>query len=142
MTGLSANEQDNINEHYNTEGFPFDPFASVKKQQQLKRDFEEIEKDFKEFFSMEQKLKGPNSRIKGRDINGTLLVTFEESCMGTIKKFTFEKNVVCESCKGDGVEPKSTPHECEECGGSVEVGKSLNMYTGKCKACQGIGLVT
>jgi len=55
MTGLSANEQDNINEHYNTEGFPFDPFASVKKQQQLKRDFEDIEKDFKEFFSMEQK---------------------------------------------------------------------------------------
>ena len=33
MTGLSANEQDNITEHYNTEGFPFDPFSGVKKQQ-------------------------------------------------------------------------------------------------------------
>jgi len=31
MTGLSANEQDNINEQFNTTGFDFDPFERIKK---------------------------------------------------------------------------------------------------------------
>jgi molecular chaperone DnaJ len=88
------------------------------------------------------KSKSPNSRIKGRDINGTVLVTFEQSCIGTRKPFLFEKNVVCESCKGDGIESGSLPLKCEPCDGTGEVGKSLNMFTGKCKACDGIGKVT
>jgi hypothetical protein len=58
----------------------------VKQQASREREFEEIEKDFKAFFSMDFGT-SQEDRIKGRDITGTLIVTFEESCHGCIKPF-------------------------------------------------------
>jgi molecular chaperone DnaJ len=105
----------------------------------MERDFDNIERDFKEFFSMDFDKSGKDSRIKGRDINATMWLTFEESCVGARKPLNLEKNVKCEVCKGSGVEPNSAPVDCIDCGGMGEVSKSLNMYTGTCRTCNGTG---
>ena len=143
QTGMSANEQDNITEQYNTSGFGFDPFDHLKKKQAMEREYEDIEKEFKEFFSMDfayNKKDGDDKRgsIKGRDITGTIRVTFEEACKGSTKPFSFKKNVICKPCKGTGIDKNALPVKCEECkgSGSVDFG---GVSTRKCSACSGEG---
>ncbi len=55
---------------------------------------------------------------RGEDILITLPVSFEESYTGTKKKIEYERYVVCDRCKGKGVDPDSQKIKCPVCWGS------------------------
>lgn len=107
MTGLTANEQDNVEDQFNSGSFGFDPFSKVKRESTLEREFEELEKEFKEFFNMDfaksSFSSGDGGTIKGRDINGKMKLTFEESYTGCVKGYPLMKYVQCIDCNGTGL---------------------------------------
>ena len=58
------------------------------------------------------------TEIKGRDINLTFVIGFEEACAGCMKELMYERNVRCDYCAGSGQEPHTERHECDRCGGT------------------------
>ena len=135
ITGYSANEQDNISEQWTTSGFAnFDPMERMKQQHESERKFEQVLKEFDDFFNME-KNSDSASKVKGRDINLVMEIELESACNGCTKDIQYEKSIKCEYCSGTGLEPKSEPIECEDCSG-----KGDTMLGFKCKNCEGTGL--
>ena len=55
-------------------------------------------------FSSNQKGKGI---IKGRDIQQSVTVSFEESALGCTKEISFARNENCETCDGSGAKPNA-----------------------------------
>jgi molecular chaperone DnaJ len=136
LTGLSANEQDNVEEQFNTSGFGFDPFSKVRSEQALEREFDELEKEFKEFFSMDftQSSNDEFGKIRGRDLNGSLSLTFEEAWQGCTKTFPAVKFALCKLCDGSTTDPRVAPSQCEQCGGQGIINGR------KCAQCKGAGV--
>ena len=64
--------------------------------------------------NLNQKAKGV---IKGRDIQQSVTVSFEESALGCTKEITYARNENCETCDGTGVKPGSIPTKCMACDG-------------------------
>ena len=64
--------------------------------------------------NLNQKAKGV---IKGRDIQQSVTVSFEESALGCTKEITFSRNENCETCDGTGVKPGGIATKCMTCDG-------------------------
>ena len=50
-----------------------------------------------------------NGPMKGADIEYTLNLTFEEAIFGVEKEITINRNENCESCRGTGAQPGTSP---------------------------------
>ncbi|MBP7691441.1 MAG: molecular chaperone DnaJ [Anaerolineales bacterium] len=90
----------------------------------------------------------PSSRRaprRGADLRYDLTITFEESLAGIEKEIEVTRNELCETCRGSGAEPGTTPTRCATCKGTGEVrqvrqtflGSMVNVTT--CPACRGTG---
>eukprot|EP01129_Flabellula_baltica_P003328 TRINITY_DN13112_c0_g1_i1.p1 TRINITY_DN13112_c0_g1~~TRINITY_DN13112_c0_g1_i1.p1 ORF type:complete len:405 (+),score=122.71 TRINITY_DN13112_c0_g1_i1:43-1257(+) len=73
-------------------------------------------------------------------------VTLEDICNGGVKYYSFERDVICQECKGTGTNDGSVAPECEECNGQGQkVGYAsvgMGMYQQveyDCDACDGSG---
>jgi molecular chaperone DnaJ len=84
---------------------------------------------------------------RGADLRYDLSITFEEAIAGIEKEIEITRNEICETCRGTGAEPGTTPVRCATCKGSGEVrqvrqtflGSMVNVTT--CPACRGAGEV-
>jgi molecular chaperone DnaJ len=94
------------------------------------------------------------------DLKRELEVTFEEAAFGCEKSLRYERVVACNSCRGSGAAPGTTPEPCGACNGrgrvrfqqgllpiAVERSCSRCRGTGRtvrhaCSGCRGSGLVT
>ena len=88
-----------------------------------------------------------NRRGRGRDIETSVTLTFEESIFGTEKKIIINGNVKCDRCHGDGAEPGYTQKTCPTCNGSGQEVHTVNSLFGPiqqamtCRTCGGDGKV-
>lgn len=80
-------------------------------------------------------------------------ISFEEAYNGSNRTVSFQRNIVCPECKGEGHDPSTKVEQCPQCKGSGYVnthvgrtvcpncqGKGIS-HSGKCKACNGMKVV-
>lgn len=91
--------------------------------------------------------RNPNAPQRGRDIQMSVELTFEEACFGTKKEITVSHMEQCDSCHGSGAESGSQPKRCSACGGTGQVkavqrtpfGSMQTVRT--CDVCRGKGTI-
>ena len=113
------------------EGFGgFSPFGAAfsafnrKAQQEEMKSFEQILKEFEQFFDMTE-MTGSNRSskgiIKGRDVQTNVTISFTESAVGCKKTLSFIRNEHCKTCDGTGARPNVPPVRCMVCNGTGRI---------------------
>lgn len=89
---------------------------------------------------------GAKARSKrGRDIEASLDITFNEAVFGAEKEINLNKAVVCDKCSGGGAEPGAKVEACATCKGSGRVSRVQRTILGNiqtqttCSTCGGEG---
>ena len=87
---------------------------------------------------------GGRSRSRGRagsDLRYDLEISFEEAVFGAEKEIEIGKRSQCETCKGSGAAPGTSPERCKHCGGSGQVRMQQGFFTisRTCPVCSGAG---
>lgn len=106
-----------------------------------------IEDIFETFFG-QATAAGRRQRVqRGADLRYDLKLSFEEAIFGTEREISFPRNDVCGRCRGQGIEPGSTPVTCRRCGGTGEIRRVHQNFFGQfvnvsiCDDCDGHGSV-
>jgi molecular chaperone DnaJ len=86
------------------------------------------------------------SRVRpGADALLQMSLTLEEAAFGVRREITVETAVLCETCRGSGCAPGTSPRTCATCGGSGELQSVQRSFLGQvmttraCTACAGTG---
>jgi len=88
-----------------------------------------------------------NAPRRGADLQHRIHLTFEEAVFGAEKEIQVTRDETCETCKGSGAKPGTTPTRCSTCNGQGEVRQSRQTILGSmvqvtpCPACKGAGEV-
>jgi len=109
-------------------------------------DFSDI---FEEFFGfgMGGSSRRRNAPRRGVDLTTSVTISFEEAVFGIEKEIEITRDEVCNTCKGSGAEPGTSPVRCSTCGGRGEVRQTRQTFLGSmvqgitCPACNGTGEV-
>ncbi|MCX6794558.1 MAG: molecular chaperone DnaJ [Candidatus Falkowbacteria bacterium] len=81
----------------------------------------------------------------GRDLEMKVSLDFLEAVFGLEKEINFSKNITCDRCKGNGVEPGAKIETCPTCNGSGQVSRLQRTILGNiqtrtvCPHCDGEG---
>lgn len=84
---------------------------------------------------------------RGDSLRMGLTISFEEAAFGCEKEVSLERVEQCETCKGSGAAPGTSPETCTGCGGSGTVQQrrqtpmGVFATTGPCPKCGGKGKV-
>ena len=84
---------------------------------------------------------------RGRDVEATVTLTFEEAVFGVDTTFDLDMDDECEHCHGTTVEPGYSMKTCPTCGGSGQQVRVVNSIFGQiqqattCQTCKGRGKV-
>ncbi len=84
---------------------------------------------------------------RGRDLQMSVTLKFEEAVFGVEKEIEFEREETCSRCNGSGAEPGTSPMRCSTCNGQGEVRQVRQtilgqmMQTAVCPTCGGRGEV-
>ncbi len=81
--------------------------------------------------------------VQGNDLRYELRITFEEAAKGCEKSFEIYRNELCDTCKGSGAKPGTSPKTCTTCQGRGQVRTSAGFMTTvrTCPTCGGTGKV-
>ncbi|MDR1970121.1 MAG: molecular chaperone DnaJ [Candidatus Nomurabacteria bacterium] len=127
-------------------GYSGNPFEGFSGQgQNIHFDFGDLGDIFSSFFGGNQHSDGRQNR--GRDIETSINLTFDEAIFGTEKKVSLNIDVICDHCKGSSAEPGFNTKTCPTCQGSGQEVKVINSLFGPiqqaqtCHACHGRGKV-
>lgn len=99
---------------------------------------------FGQFFGGTGQQRGPK---RGRDVEATLQLTFEEAVFGVEEKIELDMNDKCSHCYGTTVEPGYEMKTCPTCQGAGQVNRVVNTIFGQiqqatvCNTCGGSGKV-
>jgi molecular chaperone DnaJ len=99
---------------------------------------------FGQFFGGGQQRRGPQ---RGRDVEVSLQLTFEEAVFGVEEKIDLDMDVECSHCHGTTVEPGHDMKTCPTCQGSGQQTRVMNTIFGPiqqnavCETCSGRGKV-
>jgi len=87
--------------------------------------------------------RGPNTAMRGDDLEYPLRLTLREAAFGTSKTIRFKRRDACGECSGSGAAKGSGTERCQQCGGSGQVRMSQGFFsiTRTCPVCQGSGNV-
>lgn len=88
-----------------------------------------------------------NGPIDGDDLQMQISISFEEAAKGCEKEINLVRDEPCETCKGTGAKPGTSPSTCTTCNGTGQVkvvqntpfGRIQNVRT--CEACHGTGKI-
>ncbi len=88
-----------------------------------------------------------NAPMRGRDIETTVYISFEEAAKGCKQTINYSCVTTCDDCHGTGAQPGTSPKTCSSCGGSGRV--TINQRTPfgvvqtqrTCDACHGRGKI-
>lgn len=129
---------------YGGGGNPFEGFGGFNGQN-VNFDFGEGLGDiFSQFFGGGSRQQAPR---RGRDVEVTMQLTFEEAVFGVEHKIEIDIEDVCSHCKGKTAEPGYDMKTCSTCHGSGQQTKVMNTMFGAiqqtvvCDTCGGRGKV-
>lgn len=79
--------------------------------------------------------------VQGADIEQVVKIKFEEAALGTETSIRVERNVLCETCEGQGSKNPSSQQTCSQCKGKGEVRFQRGFFSASrvCTQCQGRG---
>lgn len=80
---------------------------------------------------------------RGNDVRYDLEVTLEEAFRGVEKTIQVITPLTCETCKGSGAKPGTTPSQCKQCAGmgKVRIQQGFFLMERTCPVCAGAGRV-
>jgi molecular chaperone DnaJ len=83
------------------------------------------------------------SATRGSDLRYNMEITLTEAYSGKTAQVRLPTSVACETCKGQGSKPGSSPKTCPTCGGHGAVRSTSGFFTVErtCPACQGRGQI-
>jgi len=90
---------------------------------------------------------GSQAPQRGRDVEVSLQLTFEEAIFGVEEKIALDMDDECSHCHGTTVEPGYEMKTCPTCKGAGQVGRVMNTIFGQiqqnvtCETCGGRGKV-
>lgn len=90
---------------------------------------------------------GPTRQSRGRDIETTVEISFEDAVFGTEAELNLHIKDTCEHCKGNGAEPGYELKTCDQCKGSGQVVQVTRTIFGNiqqatiCPKCHGRGKI-
>lgn len=99
---------------------------------------------FGQFFGGAEPQRGPR---RGRDVETTVTLTFEEAVFGVEKAVNLTLEDECEHCDGLGAEPGHDLKTCEDCHGTGQQTRVMNSIFGQiqqavtCSTCKGKGKI-
>jgi len=124
-------------------GNPFEGFGGFGGAENINFDFGGGFGDiFSQFFGGAGSQGGPR---RGRDVETSITLSFEDAVFGTEKSISLTLNDECEHCHGDGVEPGHSLRTCEDCKGAGQQMRVMNSIFGQiqqavtCPTCHGRG---
>lgn len=91
--------------------------------------------------------RNPNAPQKGRDLQYSVELTFEQACFGCEIELNVNRTEKCSSCNGTGAAEGTTPERCGMCGGTGQVRSVQRTAFGSfqstrpCDACHGTGKI-
>jgi molecular chaperone DnaJ len=93
---------------------------------------------FGDIFGSRRRRGGPQ---RGADLRYDLEITFEESARGAETTIQIPRDEACESCKGSGAAPGTSPETCSQCRGSGQLRYQQSFLTvaRPCPNCRGTG---
>ncbi|MFO8060608.1 MAG: molecular chaperone DnaJ [Bacillota bacterium] len=110
-------------------------------------DFGDLGDIFDAFFGGGRRRGGQRGPARGRDIEVTVSLDFEEAAFGVDREVEVTRAEPCPTCGGSGARPGSSPSTCPQCGGTGRVNASRNTPFGQfvtsstCPRCGGQGKI-
>ncbi|KAG6761118.1 hypothetical protein POTOM_034313 [Populus tomentosa] len=79
--------------------------------------------------------------VAGQDVKVSIELSFMEAVQGCTKTITFQTDVACEACGGEGVPPGVKPQMCKRCKGRgvISTQKGFFSFQQTCDQCGGTG---
>jgi len=108
-------------------------------------DFGDIFEEILGGFGFSTGRRSRRSPRRGRDLQMSVTLTFEEAVFGVEKEIEFQRDETCSTCNGSGAEPGTSPTRCATCGGQGEVRQVRQTFLGQmvqtatCPSCNGRG---
>jgi molecular chaperone DnaJ len=99
---------------------------------------------FGQFFGGGQQQRGPK---RGRDMETTLTLSFEQAVFGVEEKINLDMDDECSHCHGTTVEPGYSMKTCPTCKGAGQQARVVNTIFGQiqqavtCETCHGAGKI-
>ena len=80
---------------------------------------------------------------RGADLRYDLDLSFEEAAFGLKREIVFPRQESCETCKGSGAAPGTTPPVCGSCQGTGRVSRQQGFFMVQttCPVCRGAGRI-
>lgn len=101
-----------------------------------------FESPFGDFFRMEDIFSNIfRQNVAGQDVKVSIELSFMEAVQGCTKTITFQTDVACEACGGEGVPPGVKPQMCKHCKGRgvISTQKGFFSFQQTCDQCGGTG---
>ena len=105
-------------------------------------DFSDIFEDFfGDFGGGRRSSRRSSSNNRGSDLRYDLSISLEEAYSGKKQNIQFTTSEKCNTCKGNGSKPGSSPDRCTYCGGNGRVRSNQGFFTVQqtCPQCSGYG---
>ena len=125
-------------------GNPFEGFGGNGQGFEFNFGDGELGDIFGQFFGGQQRNQGPG---RGRDLQTSLTLTFEEAVFGVEKDIHITTDDTCSHCKGTTAEPGYDLKTCDTCKGSGRQTRVMNTIFGPiqqavtCPTCKGRGKI-
>lgn len=98
---------------------------------------------FGEMFNMGGSNRRASRQQRGRDMQVSMTLEFEEAVFGVEREITIRRAETCETCKGTGSANGKQPETCQQCGGRGQIRTQQGFFSvaRTCPVCSGTGTV-
>ena len=133
--GMSADEQKEYER--GGEGFGDAGFGGFWDQQGGYSSFENMFRDFDDFFNFSESHSKKNKPLKGQDVYVNLSISFLDAVNGSVREVSYKMKDTCKTCTGSGCKPGTNPVKCGTCRGKGNINyrqgpMNIQMTCGDC----------
>jgi molecular chaperone DnaJ len=98
---------------------------------------------FGEMFNMGGGSRRPSRQQRGRDLQFSMTLSFEEAVFGVEREISIRRAEPCDDCNGTGAANGKQPEVCQQCGGRGQVRSQQGFFSvaRTCPVCSGTGSV-